>query len=206
MKREITSVLAAAALLWLGRPVLGNPPIILEPEHDAATPQAARRVSIHFDEAPLSKVVQAFAKHAKVRIIYPFAKSRGTATVNIDDVEWQPALEAILEMHHCSLIELAPDIFVVTEIPKLELRIQPQAAQGAKAEDDLTDTLVKAVREVARAYMAYLAEPQTAKQLAQFDKNYFDALVGSGFTADQAFKLLIRRSPPLFQNQYTGGE
>lgn len=63
------------------------------------------------------------------------------------------------------------------ELPDLSLAMSP--ALGASAAQYSFDGIV-----------AGLAKPETAKKLAKFTKNYFDALVAEGFTRDEALQIV----------------
>lgn len=63
------------------------------------------------------------------------------------------------------------------ELPDLSLAMSP--ALGVSAAQYSFDGIV-----------AGLAKPETAKKLAKFTKNYFDALIAEGFTRDEALQIV----------------
>lgn len=44
--------------------------------------------------------------------------------------------------------------------------------------------------------LAELSRPETARQMATFTKNYFDALVARGFTRDEALRIVMAQGLP----------
>jgi hypothetical protein len=50
-----------------------------------------------------------------------------------------------------------------------------------------------------------LAEPETARKLASFTRNYYQALIEAGFTESQALEIVIRAGVPLQPAANTSG-
>ena len=75
------------------------------------------RISVAFEDAPLAMVVNVFTKWSGANIIATPSNLQGTVTVNLEDVEWQPALKAILAMQDLSLQENTPGSGVYSIIP-----------------------------------------------------------------------------------------
>jgi hypothetical protein len=62
---------------------------------------------------------------------------------------------------------------------------------------DVTDPWVGQVAEtVIGATLTVLARPETAERLAAFAKNYYDALVAKGFSADEALRIVLAHGVP----------
>ena len=83
---------------------------VTQPEEQEAdlplpTNQPANLISIALDEVPLLDVVRMFTRISGANIIASASNLHGTVTVNIQDVEWKPALDSILSMHNLALIE-----------------------------------------------------------------------------------------------------
>ena len=77
-----------------------------EPNSDTVI--EADRIDLSIDDAPLADVVQMFTRISHANIIASPASLTGRVTANLNNVEWQPALETILNMHNYSLTESAP--------------------------------------------------------------------------------------------------
>jgi type II secretory pathway component GspD/PulD (secretin) len=79
----------------------------------------ANLISIALDEVPLLDVVRMFTRISGANIIATATNLRGTVTVNIQDVEWKPALNSILSMHGLTLTETAPgsQIYTIVQRP-----------------------------------------------------------------------------------------
>jgi type II secretory pathway component GspD/PulD (secretin) len=69
------------------------------------TNQQPNLISIALDEVPLLDVVRMFTRISGANIIASASNLHGTVTVNIQDVEWKPALDSILSMHNMALME-----------------------------------------------------------------------------------------------------
>ena len=79
--------------------------------------ESTELISVAFEEAPLSMVVNVFTKWSGANIIATPSNLTGTVTVNLEDVEWRPALRSILEMHDLTLIERVTDSEVYSIVP-----------------------------------------------------------------------------------------
>jgi len=78
----------------------------------------ANLISIALDDVPLEDVVRMFTRISDANIIATATNLEGRVTVNLTDVEWQPALRSILDMHNLSLVEKTPGSGVYSIIPK----------------------------------------------------------------------------------------
>lgn len=63
--------------------------------------------------------------------------------------------------------------------------------------DSMPAQITDLATKVMDGYLDYFAQPETAKKLATFQKNYYDALIEKGFTKEQAFELVLRHGNPL---------
>ena len=65
-------------------------------------------ISITLDEVEMADVVRMFTRISGANIITSPSNLQGRVSVNLTDVEWKPALEAILDMNHLALEERTP--------------------------------------------------------------------------------------------------
>jgi type II secretory pathway component GspD/PulD (secretin) len=77
-------------------------------------------ISITLDDVPLVDVIRMFTRISGANIIATPSELVGTVTVNLQDVQWRPALTAILEMHGFTIVEKQPGsgVFSVVSRPK----------------------------------------------------------------------------------------
>jgi type IV pilus assembly protein PilQ len=75
-------------------------------------------INITVDDESLENVVNMFTRMQGINIIATSTTLTGRVTVNLNDVEWQPALSSILAMHNLSLVERMPGSRVYSIIPK----------------------------------------------------------------------------------------
>lgn len=74
---------------------------------------------------------------------------------------------------------------------------QPPSLPAFLLGDSMPAQLTELATKVMDGYLDYFAQPETAKKLATFQKNYYDALIEKGFTKEQAFELVLRHGNPL---------
>jgi type II secretory pathway component HofQ len=79
---------------------------------------ADNKISITLDNVPLQDVVRMFTRISGANIVSG-TNLQGNVTVNLQDVEWEPALKVILDTTGNTLIEKSPGIFTI--INKSEL-------------------------------------------------------------------------------------
>jgi len=72
---------------------------------NAISPDTPSRISISLDDVELIDVVRMFSRIASANIIANPEILTARVTVNLDDVEWRPALSSILSMHGLALVE-----------------------------------------------------------------------------------------------------
>ncbi len=91
-----------------------------EPEAVEGTFDAAEaKISVSLDDVDLPDVVRLFTRLTGINIIAATTNLSGSVTANLQDVEWQPALESILERQHLRLVEKPAEsgIFVIESQP-----------------------------------------------------------------------------------------
>lgn len=78
------------------------------------------RISITLDDVEMADVVRLFTRISGANIIATPSNLQGRVTVNLEKVDWQPALESILSMHNLALREKTPGsgIYSITPQPK----------------------------------------------------------------------------------------
>ena len=80
-------------------------------------------ISISLDDVPLQDVVRLFTRISGANIISSSTNLQGKVTVNLQDVEWKPALDSILDMYSLMVSEKVPGsgiYSVMTKVPGAE--------------------------------------------------------------------------------------
>ncbi len=80
-------------------------------------------ISVSLDDVPLQDVVRLFTRISGANIISSSTNLQGKVTVNLQDVEWKPALDSILDMYSLMVAEKVPGsgIFsIMTKVPGVE--------------------------------------------------------------------------------------
>jgi len=80
-------------------------------------------ISIALDDVPLQDVVRLFTRISGANIISSSTNLQGKVTVNLQDVEWKPALDSILDMYSLMVSEKVPGsgiYSVITKVPGAE--------------------------------------------------------------------------------------
>lgn len=89
------------------------------PEVQVKTTETAQNlISITLDDVEMLDVVRMFTRISGANIIATPSNLLGKVTVNLTDVEWQPALVSILYMHNLQLTETTPGSGVYSILPK----------------------------------------------------------------------------------------
>ncbi|MEI7880641.1 MAG: hypothetical protein WCI95_07170, partial [bacterium] len=65
-------------------------------------------ISVALDDVPLQDVVRLFTRISGANIISSSTNLSGKVTVNLQDVEWKPALDSILDMYSLMVSEKVP--------------------------------------------------------------------------------------------------
>ena len=84
------------------------------------------RISVTLDNVPLQDVVRMFTRISGANIVAG-TNLTGNVTVNLQDVEWEPALRVILDSAGMALIEKSPTIFMI--VSKNELESEPVVSE-----------------------------------------------------------------------------
>ncbi|MFC1462922.1 type II secretion system protein GspD [Verrucomicrobiota bacterium] len=84
----------------------------------AVTNTSGDKISITLTDVEMADVVLMFTKISGANIIATPSNLTGRVTVNLNDVEWKPALESILETHSLALLEKVPNSGVYTIVTK----------------------------------------------------------------------------------------
>lgn len=90
--------------------VLSNGPAETETVSVASFPALEKQnlISVALDDVPLQEVVKLFTKISGANIIASSTNLHGKVTVNLQEVEWKPALDSILDMHSLMVVEKTP--------------------------------------------------------------------------------------------------
>ncbi len=75
-------------------------------------------ITVNLVDVPLQDVVSMFARIADANIIASASNLQETVTVNLQSVQWRPALDSILDMHGLTLIEKTPGSRIFTVMPR----------------------------------------------------------------------------------------
>ena len=80
------------------------------------------RISVTLDNVPLQDVIRMFTRISGANIVSG-TNLAGSVTVNLQDVEWEPALRVILDSTGNALVEKTPGIYTI--VNKSELASEP---------------------------------------------------------------------------------
>lgn len=109
--------------------VLGTEPEMV-PIQAVATPDAENNlVSVALDDVPLQDVVRLFTRISGANIIATSTNLHGKVTVNLQDVEWRPALTSILDMYNLTIFEKTPGSKIYSIISKPPGAAEPMISQ-----------------------------------------------------------------------------
>jgi type IV pilus assembly protein PilQ len=86
-------------------------------------------ITIALDDVPLQDVVKLFTRVSGANIIATTSNLQGKVTVNLQDVEWKPALDSILEMHGMMVSEKVPGSGIYSILPRPPGAAEPLIAQ-----------------------------------------------------------------------------
>lgn len=106
-----------------------GPALLIAPD-DKAKPIAGAKastnavnenlISITLDDVEMVDVVRMFTRISGANIITTPSNLQGKVSVNLNDVEWKPALESILDMNNLALVEKTPGSGVYSITTKKE--------------------------------------------------------------------------------------
>jgi type II secretory pathway component GspD/PulD (secretin) len=92
------------------------------PGIEVKTAEESGKISISLDNVPLQDVIRMFTRISGANIVAG-TNLMGTVTVNLQNVEWEPALKVILDVVGMALVERSPGIYTV--LSKNELSGEP---------------------------------------------------------------------------------
>lgn len=87
-------------------------------------------ISVALDDVPLQDVVRLFTKISGANIIASSTNLQGKVTVNLQDVEWKPALDSILDMYNMMVVEKVPGSTIYSVMVKPPGATDPMIAQS----------------------------------------------------------------------------
>ncbi|MEI6563276.1 MAG: secretin N-terminal domain-containing protein [bacterium] len=76
-------------------------------------------ISVALDDVPLQDVVRLFTRISGANIIASSTNLQGKVTVNLQDVEWKPALDSILDMYNLTVSEKVPGSKIYSVMAKV---------------------------------------------------------------------------------------
>jgi len=82
-------------------------------------------INVTVENETLENVVAMFTRISGANIVATSANLDGLVTVNLQGVEWKPALSAILELHDLALVEKMPGSGVYSIVPKPPEKAEP---------------------------------------------------------------------------------
>lgn len=86
-------------------------------------------INISVDNETLENVLHMFTKMSGINIIATATNLTGRVTVNLTEVEWQPALSSILAMHNLAIVEKIPGSSVYSVVDKPEGAPEPMKVE-----------------------------------------------------------------------------
>ena len=86
-------------------------------------------ISVALDDVPLVDVVRLFTKISGANIIATSTNLSGKVTVNLQEVEWKPALDSILDMYSLMVVEKVPGSTIYSIMPKAPGAAEPLISQ-----------------------------------------------------------------------------
>lgn len=96
---------------------VGSPEMVDVPGF-AVPNQTEERISVSLDDVPLQDVVRMFTRISGANIIATATNLGGKVTVNLQDVEWKPALSSILDIYNMQISEKIPGSGIYSVMPK----------------------------------------------------------------------------------------
>lgn len=90
-----------------------------------------------------------------------------------------------------ALVALLPAASDAQErVPADTAQAQQQSTEMRRQMQAMTPMMADVMRAVTQSGMEALADPETARNLARFTRNYFEALVAQGFSEEQALRIV----------------
>jgi len=98
-----------------------------EPElTEGVSATSDNKITVNLDDVELQQVVKLFTRLADANIMFATTNLRGTVSVHLKDVEWRPALEAILSQQGLALSDSGSGVYSI--VPKAEGAPEPLVA------------------------------------------------------------------------------
>jgi len=101
-------------------------------------------ISVALDDVPLQDVVRLFTRISGANIISSSTNLSGKVTVNLQDVEWKPALDSILDMYNLMVAEKVPGSGIYSVMSKVP-GAEPFISQSIFLENASLSNVVAAV-------------------------------------------------------------
>ena len=98
-------------------------------------------ISVALDDVPLQDVVRLFTRISGANIISSSTNLSGKVTVNLQDVEWKPALDSILDMYSLMVSEKVPGSGIYSVMNKVP-GSEPMIAQPIFLEYTMVSNIV----------------------------------------------------------------
>jgi len=92
--------------------------------------QTQNLISVALDDVPLQSVISLFQKVSGANIIASSSNLQGRVTVNLDNVEWKPALDSILDIYGLRAVEKVPGSAIYSIITNAPGTVEPLVAQS----------------------------------------------------------------------------
>jgi type II secretory pathway component GspD/PulD (secretin) len=171
-----------------------------------ATPTPTR-VIYEFQGDEINQVFRLLARNAKINLIID-NNVTGTITTRLENVTPLQAIEIIASAKNLSF-EKKKGIYVIqdksTPVPipppaNTATGTTPQPVKTTRPDanlSELVDSFTPVLMKLFDQALDYMARPETAARFARYDRNYYDALIKEGFTADEAFRLVESHRAPL---------
>jgi hypothetical protein len=97
---------------------------------------------------------------------------------------------------------LALTLGVATSAAAQEGKVKPAEADSmAAAMDFMTPMMGKMAAAMLSGVLDLLSDPATVDKLATFNRRYFDALLGKGFTREEALRIVMAVGVPMMPGQ-----
>ncbi len=149
-------------------------------------------ITLQLDDEPVQAVIERFTKLTGANIVYDEREVQGNVTVSLKDVEWEAALRVILDSVNYQLQKKANDVFLIVPNDRGTTDDSMSFEQfGQVLSGEYIASHVAVLKRIMR-------DKDLTDALAEFQRNYYDALIGRGFSKDEAMRLLLHFNPQDF--------
>lgn len=93
-----------------------------EERQRAATERAAPRVTLRFQERDLQAVIEDLARQAQVNVLLDPQAASERVSIQVSDVPWRDALEAVAGLARCEVEPRGEGLFVLRQPPRVTLQ------------------------------------------------------------------------------------